>query len=275
MTPTNLPGMLRRLHRALSRLRWPMPAVLTWSAAWAACLSAAQLGLPPAWGFSLATGLSLLLAWPCRGSWRRALAAGGFPLSAVVLGAAGAWPPWLWLLLLGLALAAYPLRAWKDAPFFPTPPEALAGLDAVIGRPGRVLDAGCGLGHGLMALRRLWPQAEVAGLEWSAPLSWAAAWRCRGLGVRVRRGDMWAASWAGHDLVYVFQRPESMARVFEKARRELDPQAWLVSLEFAVPGQTPHACLDGPGRRAVWIYRPAAMKSPEVHQHSTDAAACR
>jgi hypothetical protein len=86
---------------------------------------------------------------------------------------------------------------------------------------------------------------------------------------------MWAASWAGHDLVYVFQRPESMARIFEKARRELAPEAWLVSLEFAVPGQTPHACLEGSGRRALWVYRPAAGASAALQQRSTGGPACR
>jgi trans-aconitate methyltransferase len=138
-----------------------------------------------------------------------------------------------------------------------------------------VLDAGCGLGHGLQALRRLWPDARLQGLEWSAALSWAAAWRCRGSGVQIRRGDMWAASWAGNDLVYVFQRPESMARVFDKARRDLAPTAWLVSLEFSVPGQAPWACLQGPGRRPVWIYRPASTGAAAGPDGSTPGPAGR
>jgi SAM-dependent methyltransferase len=172
-------------------------------------------------------------------------------------------PAWVWLLLLLPVLAAYPLRAWRDAPFFPTPKAALTGLDALMQPPQRVLDAGCGLGHGLAALHRLWPQAELHGVEWSPLLAWATAGRCRY--AHVRRGDMWAGSWAGHDLVYVFQRPESMARAHEKARRELAPGAWLVSLEFGVPGIEASASLQGaPGgagaqRRPVWAYRmPAA-----------------
>jgi SAM-dependent methyltransferase len=242
----------------LGRLRWPLPAVLAWAAAWAVWWIVTSLVLLPvvlAFGLALATGC--VLALPCATRWRQWMAAGGFPLSAWVLGASGTLPPWAWLLLLLPLLAAYPLRAWRDAPFFPTPASALTGLDDVVGRPQRVLDAGCGLGHGLQALRHLWPQASLQGLEWSAPLSWAAAWRCRRARVQIRRGDMWAASWAGHDLVYVFQRPESMARIFDKARHELAPAAWLVSLEFAVPGQLPWASLEGPDRRTVWIYRPA------------------
>ncbi len=254
-------------------LRWPLPAVLAWAAAWAVWLAASAVQLPAAAAFVLALAAGAALAWPCATTWRRTLAAGGFPLSAWVLGAAAALPPWAWLLLLLPLLAAYPVRAWRDAPFFPTPPSALSGLDAVVGCPQRVLDVGCGLGHGLQALRRLWPEARLHGLEWSVPLSWAAAWRCRAAQVQIQRADMWAASWAGYDLVYVFQRPESMARVFDKARRELSPTAWLVSLEFAVPGQTPWACMQRPQRRPVWIYRPGCAVPPPAD--STVGPDCR
>jgi len=189
----------------------------------------------------------------------------GFPLSALALGLGAGWPAWAWLVLLAPLLAAYPLRAWRDAPFFPTPANALQGLDALVPPPQRVLDAGCGLGHGLAALRRLWPQAELHGVEWSAPLARLAAWRCPG--AHIARGDMWGRSWADCDLVYVFQRPESMARVWDKAEREMSAQAWLVSLEFEVPGRAPVACLNGPHRKPVWVYRPGRAKTLSTGGH--------
>ena len=236
-------------------LPWPLPALLSWAGAWAAWALAGACAAPP-W---LALGAGLLvgsiLAAGVVGRRRQFIAGAGFPLSALALGAVTP-PPWVWLALLVPLWLAYPLRAWRDAPFYPTPRQGLAGLAAMLGTPARVLDAGCGLGHGLAELRQQWPRAELHGMEWSRPLAWLAAWRCRD--ARVRRGDMWAASWAGYDLVYLFQRPESMARAHAKAARELAPQAWLVSLEFAVPDIQPWACLRGPGRRAVWIYRPAA-----------------
>jgi hypothetical protein len=252
MPRQRLPSIALRVRR----LPWPLPALLAWAIGWALWAAAAAAGLPTPAAFTVAAAGGGFAACACRGIWRRLLAAAGFPLSALAAGLTAPLPPWIWLLPLLPLLAAYPLRAWRDAPFFPTPRDALAGLAAIVGTPLRALDAGCGLGHGLAALRRLWPQAELQGLEWSRPLAWAAAWRCRD--ARVRRGDMWAASWAGYDLVYLFQRPESMARAWDKARLELAPSAWLVSLEFAVPGQPPWACLQGPGRRPVWIYRPAA-----------------
>lgn len=237
-------------------LPWPLPALLAWAAGWLPWLALRSAGMEALAAFALAGCASAAAAWPCQGAWRRGIAAAGFPLSLLMLGGAGNLPAWLWLLPLAPLLALYPLHAWRDAPVFPTPGGALDGLADVVGQPQRVLDAGCGLGHGLHALQRVWPRAALTGIEWSAPLAWAARRRCRS--ADVQRGDMWAASWAGHDLVYLFQRPESMARAFAKAAAELRKDAWLVSLEFAVPGVKPVACLEGPGRKPVWVYQPAA-----------------
>jgi len=121
--------------------------------------------------------------------------------------------------------------------------------------PGaRVLDAGCGLGHGLRELRRTYPEAHLEGIEWSAPLARLARWRCPW--AQIARGDLWAQGWQPFDLIYVFQRPESMQRVWAKARDELAPGAWLVSLDFEVTGQAALASLDLAGGHRLWIYRP-------------------
>lgn len=244
------------------RLPWPLPALLTWAVGWAAWHALLAAGLAASAALPAGLLAAGLLAAACAGAWRRAIAAVGFPLSLLALGAAPTVPGWLWALPLLPLMAVYPLRTWRDAPLFPTPNGALDGLDAVVGRPGRVLDAGCGLGHGLIALHRLWPRACVEGIEWSPLLAAWAALRCRW--ARVQRGDMWALSWAGADLVYVFQRPESMVRVHDKAAREMAPGGWLVSLEFAVPGVAPVACLQGPGRRPLWVYRPSAGSTEGV-----------
>ena len=255
-------------------LPWPVPALVTWLLAWALWSTAQGLGLTSAIAFALATAVGLASAVGLAGRWRRALVALGFPLSALAAGAAV--PAWSWLLGLAPLLLLYPLRAWRDAPFFPTPARALAGLDRAIALApaARLLDAGCGIGHGLAALRCVWPQAQVSGIEWSRPLAWLSAVRCPW--AVVVRGDMWAPSWSGFDLVYLFQRPESMARAWAKAEAEMVPGAWLVSLEFAVPGRAPVARLGGASRRAVWIYRiGAAAFSPgpiaPISRHSPTA----
>jgi hypothetical protein len=79
------------------------------------------------------------------------------------------------------------------------------------------------------------------------------AWRCPW--AKVSQGDIWRADWSGYQLVYLFQRPESMARALAKARAELQPGAWLVSLEFAVGGEPPSGRLDGAQGRPVWLYQ--------------------
>ena len=70
---------------------------------------------------------------------------------------------------------------------------------------------------------------------------------------------MWAADWSGCAVVYLFQRPESMARAWAKAQVELAPGAWLVSLDFAVPDVEATLALRPPGAQPVWAYRVAGQ----------------
>jgi hypothetical protein len=237
---------------------WPVPALLAWAACWAAFATARALGagltLAMAMGAAAGVMLSALGSTP----WRRVFIALGFPLSLAASGLAGAMPAWGWLLPLALLAFVYPINAWRDAPLFPTPAGGLAGLAklVVLVPDARVVDAGCGLGAGLRELHREYPQARLEGMEWSWPLRWACGLRCRF--ARVRRADIWAADWSGFDLVYLFQRPESMARAWEKAQRELRPGAWMASLEFEVPGHPPQQTLQCADGRVLWLYRRTA-----------------
>jgi SAM-dependent methyltransferase len=201
------------------------------------------------------------------GRWRRGLLLAGFPVSVLAAGLGQDLPPWAWLVALAPLLAAYPIKAWRDAPFFPSPPQALTGLALRLAPAARLLDAGCGAGHGLAAMRHAWPHANCEGIEWSWPLAALCKLRCPW--ARVRRGDLWAETWRAYDLVYLFQRPESMARAWAKACAEMRAGSWLVSLEFAVPGVRPDLSAREPGGRCVLAYRlgPSA--------NSTRAGACR
>jgi SAM-dependent methyltransferase len=234
---------------------WPLPALLAWAACWGLFIGLARTGAPPAIALVLAAALGCALALPARTRWRRIFVAAGFPLSLAASGFAGNLPAWAWLLPLVLLVLLYPLNTWRDAPMFPTPADALQGLAQIapLREGALVLDAGCGLGDGLQELRREYPLARLSGIEWSWPLRLACAWRCRF--ARVRRGDIWQADWSTQDLVYLFQRPESMPRALEKARRELRPGAWLASLEFEAAGARPSAVLREPGRKPVWLYQ--------------------
>ena len=106
--------------------------------------------------------------------------------------------------------------------------------------------------------RAVWPSAHLAGIEWSWPLRLVTALRCPW--AVVRQGDMWTADWSAHDLVYLFQRPESMARAWAKAVQQMAPGAWLLSLDFAVPDVEPTLVLRQAGKQPVWAYRIATSR---------------
>jgi len=237
----------------LSRL-WPLPAVLTWLAAWVVFTALLRTGQSPLLALGTACALGVVASLLGASWWRRGIITLGFPLSLAASGVV-ALPAWAWLLPLILLLLIYPLNAWRDAPLFPTPHDALNDLPAHIqlGPDALILDAGCGLGDGLKALRGAYPAAQLHGLEWSWPLRALCALRCRW--ARVRQGDIWRADWSGYQLVYLFQRPESMPRAVAKAAGELQPGAWLVSLEFEAPQLQPQARLKAPDGRPVWLYR--------------------
>lgn len=246
---------------------WPLPALLTWALAWGLALALRAVQAPLWAVLMLPTALGVCATWlpfVASTTWRRVFVAAGFPLSVLALGQGAGLPAWLWLAPLGLLLLAYPVHAWRDAPVFPTPRGALrelprhAPLAAADQAPAQILDAGCGMGDALVELHAAYPQARIHGIEWSWLWRLVAALRCPW--ACVRQGDMWAQSWAGFDLVYLFQRPETMPRALDKALREMRPGSWLVSLEFEARDAKglslkPHACLQAGGGRPIWVYR--------------------
>lgn len=234
---------------------WPLPALVAWGLAWATYLALVSLGLAPFIAFAVATAQGIALGAMGTTRWRRVFIAAGFPGSLIASGMAAGLPAWAWLLPLALLLLLYPVSSWRDAPLFPTPAGGLRGLAALVPLPAgaAIVDAGCGLGDGLRELHREYPDARLHGLEYSWPLRVACAWRCRF--ARVRRADIWTTDWSGYDLVYLFQRPETMPRAATKAARDLRPGAWLASLEFEATTLEPQQVLRCPDGRPVWLYQ--------------------
>lgn len=236
------------------RLPWPLPAMLAWVICWLVFLATQAFGGSAPSALVIATLPGLLLSLATTRWWRRTIVAAGFPLAMLASGAA-VIPAWGWLLLVLLVLSVYPITAWRDAPVFPTPAGALRDLPTLVALPPQaaVLDAGCGLGHGLRALRSAYPQAQLTGIEWSWPLRAWCGVRCPW--AHVRQGDIWRAPWQPYALVYLFQRPESMPRAVAKARGEMQPGAWLVSLEFEARELEPDGTLQMADGRVVWVYQ--------------------
>ena len=237
-------------------IRWPLPAVLAWSGCWAVLLGLRALGWVPWLALTAACIVGLVCALLGSTRWRRAFIALGFPLSVALSGIAGAGASAsIWLLPLLVLLLLYPLNAWRDAPLFPTPAHALRDLplSAPLTGAAAVLDAGCGLGDGLKALHEAYPRCQLHGIEWSWPLRAVCALRCPW--ASVSQGDIWRADWSPYAMVYLFQRPESMTRAALKARAQMQPGSWMVSLEFEVKDWEPSATLSAPDGRPVWLYQ--------------------
>ena len=234
-------------------MTWPLPALAAWITGWLLWHTT-----PEPWDLPISTLPVIAAAWITKGptrQFRRIVLALGWVLSLWLLIGMDRFATGWWLSALAVLLLAYPLGAWRDAPVFPTPPDALDPLVDRLQIPQQalVLDAGCGTGAGLRALRRAFPDARHQGIERSLLL---AAWaRLRCPWAVIFHGDIWKRSWSDYTLVYLFQRPESMSRAWEKASAEMNDGSWLVSLEFRIEGQRPHASWPlGHGRR-LWLYR--------------------
>lgn len=237
---------------------WPVPALLSWASGWLAFRLLLAVPVPLTWAIGGACAIGVACSLWGATWWRRVLIAGGFPLSLFFMlpGLGGVmFPAWGWLLPLACLMLVYPLNAWRDAPLFPTPPDALDVLPEYAPLPpgSWVLDAGCGLGQGLDALRRAYPDGQLHGVEWSWPLRLVCGLRCPW--AQIRQGDLWKRKWSPYELVYLFQRPESMSRAVEKALEELRPGSWLVSLEFEATQLHPTTHFIAPGGKMVWLYQ--------------------
>jgi SAM-dependent methyltransferase len=243
------------LYSPMKLLNWPFPALLAWGLSWLLYTLMQSLGVANSWALICATLLCVLLSALASNLWRRFLIVLGFPMSQLLLfSATFSMPPLAWLCLLVLIVLVYPLNAWSDAPLFPTPSKALLEMpEHVRLKPqARILDAGCGLGDGLKALRGAYPDADYFGLEMSWLLRLLCALRCPW--AKIRQGNIWLADWHSYDVIYMFQRPESMPHAVEKAHRELKAGSWLVSLEFEARDLKPTAVVYGSDGRPVWMY---------------------
>jgi hypothetical protein len=236
-------------------MNWPLPALLAWGTSWLLFIGLQEIGLSETIALVAAAFWGGFLSKLVHTPMRKALMVLGFPVSVVVSSATISVPPIGWLFLLGLIVLVYPRKAWRDAPLFPTPKKALIEVPEHIALPAgaRILDAGSGMGDGLVALRNAYPRAELHGVEMSWPLRVLSAMRCSF--AKIRQGDIWLVDWRSYDMVYLFQRPESMPRAVEKAEAELRRGAWLVSLEFEARELEPKAVVYGRDGRPVWMYQ--------------------
>ena len=158
-------------------------------------------------------------------------------------------PSGVWLAVFAVFALVYWSSYRTQVPLFLTNRQtacAVAGL--LPSGPIEVLDVGCGIGSFLTAFARQRPDVRLTGIE-SAPAPFALARLRAHPGITVIRGDFFAQSWAGYDLVYAFLSPVPMPDVWKKARCEMKPGSLFVSNSFGIPGVEPNRVIEVADRR--------------------------
>lgn len=160
-------------------------------------------------------------------------------------------PPGVWL----AAFAVFALIYWSSyrtqVPLFLTNRQTACAVAALLpSGHAEVLDVGCGIGSFLTTLARQRPDVHLTGIENApAPFVLARLRTRKHHAITVIRGDFFARSWAGYDLVYAFLSPVPMPDVWEKAQREMKPGSLLVSNSFGIPGIEPDRIIEVADRR--------------------------
>jgi hypothetical protein len=228
--------------------RWPpiLRALLAQAAAFGLLLLLTRIPLLAnhlgPWGWTILDAvLAVVLTGVLMLPWWWLPIAGLFPI-LLVTAAGTAVPGWIWGVALGLLLALFGGGVASRVPLYLSGRRVSAALvDLLPRRAGaRAIDLGCGLAGPVLVLAKARPDAEVSGIE-ASPLSWLVA-RLRCLGrrnARIAFGSIWSADLSDQDLVFAFLSPAPMPRLWEKARAELKPGAFLVSRAFAIPGIEP------------------------------------
>jgi hypothetical protein len=155
-------------------------------------------------------------------------------------------PGW-YLLGFAVLLAVYWSSFRTQVPLYLSSRKTADAVAALVptGRLQRALDVGSGTASVLRRLAKARPDCVFEGIE-VAPAPWLLSKLLARAqpNLRLRRGDFFSQSWRGFDVVYAFLSPVPMARVWEKAGRELPAGAILISNSFPVPGAVPERTVE-------------------------------
>ena len=169
-----------------------------------------------------------------------------------------------WLAGFGALLLLFWRTDKSRVPLYLTNDTAAQAVAALLpNHPCRVLDLGCGEGGLLSRLAQLRPDCKFLGVE-HAPLPWLLA-RIRAVklvNATIRHGDFWELPLREHDFVYAFLSPAPMPRLWDKATREMQAGAILVSNSFAVPNVAPKrvVAVDDRRKTQLFLYLPGGTK---------------
>jgi len=181
--------------------------------------------------------------------------------TALAWQAGHAVPLWVYPTLLAILLLIYGGGIFDRVPLYNSGLPAWEALVELIpeNENTKFVDLGAGLGGPLSFIATRRPMAVLLGVE-SSPLVWLIG-RLRTMRFlhrcSFRLGNMWKTDLRDADIVFAFLSPAPMTALWAKARREMRPNALLISHSFEIPGQTPINKIPLPGKKdaALLIYR--------------------
>ena len=158
------------------------------------------------------------------------------PLSLLYLGLQ--LPAWPLLIPVILGILIYLPTFWTRVPYYPTslPMYQAIATELPADKSLSFIDLGCGFGGLLDFLSRRCPQAYFYGVEIGfLPYLVSKLRFLRRHNVSIRLKSFWNFSLAPYDRVYAFLAPGPMPRLWEKARREMQPGSVLLVNSFPAP----------------------------------------
>lgn len=224
----------------LKTLKWPTLSLFSWISDWLLFLILVQLDFLSSIAFSIVLCFVVIKLFIIRTSkWKKIFLALGFPLSSFLLQINQASSTIGWLMPLLILLIVYPPKSWNDAPIFPTPKDALLGLNYILNlkNNSKILDFGSGAGHGIKAILQEWPKSYVFGVENSILLYLYTKIKYRKATIIFE--NMWDVHLSNFNVLYVFQRPETMTSIWKKAKKEMAPGSFVISLSFPIEDEEP------------------------------------
>lgn len=161
----------------------------------------------------------------------------------VVLAAAAALPPWIWLALFSLLVAVYWSTFRTQVPLYLSSTKVRQALVTLLPQGHfTFMDVGSGVGGVLTDLSAARGDGEYHGIE-SAPFPWLVSWlRIRAGGHRnchAHLGSLWNQDLAAYDVVFAYLSPVPMAALWAKVRREMRPGTTFISNSFTVAAVAP------------------------------------
>lgn len=203
----------------------------------------------------LAAGLTILAAFP---RWWVLIQLVFFP--TLVLAMQFDIPAWFYLAGFLLLTVVYWSTYRSQVPLYLSSRLAWNALESLLPQEKgfHFVDVGAGLGGVLDYLARVRPDGLFVGVE-NAPLPFMMAWlRLHGYtNCSMRREDFWQINFSDYDVVYAYLSPVPMARLWEKASREMRTGTLLISNSFEIPGKSPDRVIEladfHRSRLLVWV----------------------